>query len=103
MARIRSIKPETPALRWRRSGLELHGDATALYRIWTAAGELLYVGVTGNPVERWRAHAQRKAWWPEVSLITWEVLPKEHLALTAERAAIRHEKPRHNVRSAVAA
>ena len=97
-----SVKPETARARWRREDLTLPIGFTALYRIWDAAGALLYIGITGNPVERWRKHAQKKSWWRRVDLITCELFPMEYLALDAERAAIRAERPEFNIRSAVA-
>jgi hypothetical protein len=98
MARIRSVKPETTHQRWRRGDLDLGGQ-TALYRAWSR-GLLLYVGTSGNLIERWRRHAGTKPWWPAVDLITFEVFDKTHLALAAERATIRSEMPAFNVRSA---
>lgn len=89
-------------MRWRREDLALPLGFTALYRTWDAAGALLYVGITGNPIERWRKHAQKTPWWSCVDLITCELYPKEYLALDAERAAIRAERPAFNIRSAVA-
>jgi predicted GIY-YIG superfamily endonuclease len=124
MARIRSVKPELrvsevvaswprevryfwvlperPDARWQRAALRLPAGMTTLfYHVWDGHGQLLYVGVTGNPVERWRRHAQKRQWWSLVALITWEPYAKEHLALAAERAAIRLERPVYNRRSAV--
>lgn len=95
-----SVKPEMPAERWRREDLALPVGCTALYRMWGTIGGLLYVGITGNLIERWRRHAQKAPWWPEVDLITYETYPKEHLALAAERSAIRTERPAFNIRSA---
>ena len=103
MARIRSLKPGTPRSRWdrARTGPDAPGGAL-LYRLRAKDGTLLSIGVTGNPVERWRFHAQRKTWWPH--LATFEVEDHSHLrnALEAERRAIRQEHPVHNRRSAVA-
>lgn len=101
MADILRVKPESAQWRWRREDLALPFGCTALYRMWDAAGTLLYVGITGNPIERWRKHAQKKPWWRRVHQITCELFPKEHLALDAERAAIRAERPEFNIRSAV--
>ena len=62
---------------------------------------LLYVGITSNPIERWRSHAQRKDWWCAVDRIAVEDHPNERSALAAEVMAIRTESPLYNVRSAV--
>jgi predicted GIY-YIG superfamily endonuclease len=104
LARTRSVKPElllTPRLRLEDLGIP--AGVTLLYRLWDRWGRLLYVGISGNPIERWRTHAQKKRWWCAVDLITWEAHTKEHLALAAERTAIRSERPAHNRRSAVLA
>ena len=98
----RAVKPETASRRWHREELTLPLDWTALYRMWDALGRLLYVGITGNPIERWRRHAQKAQWWSDVHEITYETFPKEHLALEAERRAIREEQPAFNIRSVVA-
>jgi predicted GIY-YIG superfamily endonuclease len=102
MARIRSIKPETPRERWRREDLALPLGHTALYWMRGDSEALLYVGITGNPIERWRRHGQKALWWPDVREIAFTTFPKEHLALAAERRAIREERPRFNIRSAAA-
>jgi predicted GIY-YIG superfamily endonuclease len=103
MARIRSLKPETPLSRWDRAstGPDAPGGAL-LYRLLAKDGTLLYIGVTGNPVERWRSHAQRKTWWPQVATIEVEDHSRLRNTLEAERRAIRQEHPVHNRRSAVA-
>lgn len=68
-----------------------------LYRFYDRSRALLYVGVTGRGLRRWRAHAKNKPWWPEVTKVdvahfgTWEA------ALAAEAEAIRVEEPRWNI------
>lgn len=102
MARIRTIKPESPSERWRHRDLfppDLKGSW--LYRMVGHDGELLYVGITRNPVERWRCHARTRQWWSRVAEIRIQAHPSEGSALAAERLAIREERPLHNVRSAV--
>jgi len=71
-------------------------ERTALYRFFDAAGQLLYVGVSGNTEARWRQHAESKPWWSDVADKTTEWLDSRPEALDAERAAIRAEKPLHN-------
>lgn len=77
-----------------------HPKERALYRLYDAAGRLLYVGITWNPVRRWEKHKRLKSWWSEVARAVVEVYPNEGQALDAEVAAIRSEQPIHNVRSA---
>lgn len=76
---------ETPACR------------TALYRFYDAAGQLLYVGITGDAKARWRQHAKEKEWWPQVAhkRIAWFSSRDE--AAVAERLAIVAEAPRFNI------
>jgi predicted GIY-YIG superfamily endonuclease len=77
--------------------LALTSRATALYRHFAANGTLLYVGITCDVAKRQQEHARSKAWWPEVASTTVETHPDRYLAATAERAAIAHERPAHNV------
>lgn len=72
---------------------ELH----VLYRMWSACGELLYVGVTCNPGYRLNAHANGKNWWREVASVTMEHFPSRSSLLDAELQAIRVENPRYNI------
>jgi predicted GIY-YIG superfamily endonuclease len=72
-------------------------ESTALYRFYDAAGRLLYVGVTGDPADRWARHAAEKPWWPDVARHAVQWLPSREAALSAEAAAITVEAPLHNV------
>jgi predicted GIY-YIG superfamily endonuclease len=71
-------------------------EPTALYRLYDRAGELLYVGVTGNIATRWNGHASDKEWWPQVARreLTWFADRAE--ALAEEEHAIWNERPRYN-------
>lgn len=68
----------------------------AVYRCFSDAGELLYVGESGNLAKRLAVHAQ-KAWFLQVRGITLEWHIDELDALNAERRAIHVEHPRYNV------
>ncbi|WP_158813206.1 GIY-YIG nuclease family protein [Streptomyces rimosus] len=84
----------------RRCHAEANGSdlqRTALYRLRDAAGELLYVGISTKPPQRWSQHAVDKVWWPEVADLSLEWFDSKSEALAAERRAIRAESPRHNV------
>ena len=71
---------------------------TALYRLFNAEGELLYIGITANFGQRWTQHAQAKSWWAEVERQTVEWHPYRAAAGAAETAAIAAEGPRYNIR-----
>lgn len=70
---------------------------TALYRLYDADDELLYIGVSSRFGNRWHQHAQVQPWWPGVDhqTVTWFGSREE--ALKAEAAAIREEKPLYNI------
>ncbi|WP_297827423.1 hypothetical protein [Mycobacterium sp.] len=74
--------------------------ATVLYRARSRSGSLLYIGISGRPIERWRAHSRRALWWSQASHIDFETHPTSDAALEAERHAIRDEQPAFNKRSA---
>lgn len=78
---------------WRRP----LGAHSAVYRIFNAEGELLYVGCTRSMPQRWRCHARTQPWWSEVASWAnqWYVTRAE--ALLIEECAIRTENPRYNV------
>lgn len=71
-------------------------DRTALYRLYGAAGELLYVGISDDYERRWGQHS-RKPWWPLVARQTIDWFGTLAEALDAEKAAIKAEKPKYNV------
>lgn len=70
---------------------------TVLYRFYGARDELLYVGVTDNPGERWTDHMREKPWWAKVRRQTGEWFGSREAAEDAERKAIENELPRYNV------
>jgi len=74
-------------------------SVTALYRFFDADKRLLYIGVTGQPRERWPAHRRKAKWWPLAAYVAVEIHPTEWQALNAERAAIQTENPQFNKRS----
>lgn len=70
---------------------------TSLYRLHADDGQLLYIGVAGNPGRRFEQHRASKTWWGDVARIDLEHHPTREDALAAERAAILAEHPTHNV------
>jgi predicted GIY-YIG superfamily endonuclease len=71
---------------------------TALYRLYAASGDLLYIGISNNLKVRFAEHAADKHWWPEVARKTAEWHATWEGADEAETLAIRAEKPIHNKR-----
>lgn len=74
-------------------------ERTALYRLYDANDQLLYVGVSSRPPIRMAQHAADKSWWGEVATQELEWLDDRETALDAEREAIRSERPRYNHQS----
>lgn len=70
---------------------------TALYRLYDADDQLLYVGISLNPASRWTQHANDKSWWQDIARTDVEWLPSREEALGAEVRSIQTEQPLHNV------
>lgn len=68
-----------------------------LYRFYSDTGQLLYVGRTINPGQRFTDHARTKTWWPDVRGITTETYPDATQLAAAERRAIDIERPLYNI------
>lgn len=68
----------------------------AVYRLWDAEGNLLYVGSAYNPEERAKAH-RRTEWGALVAQRTDEWHDSREAAYDAEGVAIAAEHPAHNV------
>ncbi|WP_431040041.1 GIY-YIG nuclease family protein [Streptomyces sp. P9-1] len=79
--------PETTGL-WGR---------TALYRLFSSDGSLLYVGISNDPEKRFISHRSKSTWWDQVDGISIEWFSTRFKACQAERAAITTEQPRHNL------
>ncbi|MGW3735184.1 GIY-YIG nuclease family protein [Streptomyces sp. NPDC005148] len=68
----------------------------AVYRLYDAAGSLLYIGSAYDPEQRCKAH-RRTAWWPGVPRRADEWHPTRWRAYEEEVSAIAAEEPTHNV------
>lgn len=79
------------------TALPLADRRTAVYRLFDAEGNLLYVGCSCTPDPRIDQH-RGKPWWPEVTDVTVTWLPDRFTALRYEAEAILAEGPRHNLR-----
>ncbi|MFF7335416.1 DUF6225 family protein [Streptomyces sp. NPDC008150] len=71
-------------------------EPTALYRLYDADDNLLYLGISFNPDVRWEQHRNDKHWAHQVARRTVEWYPTRVKALAAEEAATAAEKPRHD-------
>jgi predicted GIY-YIG superfamily endonuclease len=71
-----------------------------LYRFYDDEDSLLYVGITTNPGRRFEKHDYEKSWWGSVARIDVEHFADRESLLAAERAAVKNEKPVHNIRMA---
>lgn len=68
-----------------------------LYRLFDRDADLLYVGITADPALRIQTHRRRKPWGHQIHRAHVSVFPTVDAAMTAERAVIEAEQPRHNV------
>ncbi len=82
--------------------LEVENDLvkTALYRHFDKDGNLLYVGVSLNAIERTISHRDKSHWYQDIARIEIEWLHSRSAAYYAEKKAIQSEHPRHNIRDA---
>ncbi|NEA52384.1 GntR family transcriptional regulator [Streptomyces sp. SID10815] len=74
-------------------------ERTALYRYFDAVNDLLYIGISADPDERWKVHKwgpNRMSWIRQVTrhVVQWH--ESRSAALKAEEEAIRSERPRYN-------
>lgn len=67
----------------------------AVYRLWDAEGNLLYVGSSYDPDKRCAVH-RRAPWWEHVASRTEEWHSTRGVAYRAETKAIHSEAPRFN-------
>lgn len=68
-----------------------------LYRLFNAADEALYVGITRYPEQRFKTH-RSQSWWSEVARRDLEEIPDDE-AFSIERDVIRQLAPAHNKQS----
>lgn len=74
---------------------EVTSERTALYRLYDADGNLLYVGITNNP-KRWYDHSRDKCWWPEVNRKTIEWFETRKSAERIEKLEVKEDGPKYN-------
>jgi prophage antirepressor-like protein len=69
----------------------------ALYRFYTADGELLYIGISWQVATRMGSHRATQRWWQNVAVVRFEWYPDRESAVVAEKKAIQTERPRCNI------
>lgn len=69
---------------------------SAVYRLFDADSNLLYVGMALHPENRIVRH-RRKPWGKKITHFTVEWHEGRHVALAAENHAIATENPAHNI------
>lgn len=69
----------------------------ALYRLYNAAGDLLYVGISLTAAERMGGHRSVQRWWGQVASVQLEPHRTRDAAHAAEIEAIKTEHPRYNI------
>jgi len=72
-------------------------EVTELYRHFDADGQLLYVGISLSAVVRLCAHMNCSPWADQIAMLTIERHPTREAAMAAERAAVKEERPLHNI------
>ena len=85
------------------SGMSDTPERTALYHIFDAADDLLYIGISNSFGRRWHEHSKVQPWWPDMRWQTVRWYDSREEAEAAEKAAIKIENPRYNIRHAVSA
>lgn len=71
---------------------------TSLYRVFSAEGELLYIGISGDVPARLVQHRTTAPWWPSSPPVVTHVdYADRETAHRAEMEAIAAENPLHNL------
>jgi len=68
-----------------------------LYRLYDKDEELLYIGKTLNVIARLSSHKTKKNWWNKVRIIELAQYDSISELATAEKIAIKSEKPIYNI------
>lgn len=69
---------------------------SAVYRVFGDGQQLLYIGSSERPRQRWHEHRHRTAWWPQARVYSLTWLPTREAAYEAEALAIAAEHPVFN-------
>jgi hypothetical protein len=95
-----SLNGPMTELEARELDFELENDLvrTALYRHFDKNGNLLYVGVSLNAIERTISHRDKSHWYNDIARIEIEWHHSRSAAYYHQKQAIQREHPRYNVR-----
>ena len=95
-----SLNGPMTELEARELDFELENDLvrTALYRHFDKNGNLLYVGVSLNAIERTISHRDKSHWYNDIARIEIEWHHSRSAAYYHQKQAIQCEHPRYNVR-----
>ena len=82
-----------------RGEVRYHGrsDASAVYRIYNAADELIYIGMSYEPAVRVRVQRREKAWGHEIARYEVDWHQDRAASQRAEEQLIKEFQPRYNV------
>lgn len=69
---------------------------TALYRAYAKDGTLLYIGISAMPQPRFDQHRNTSPWYGQMASHTLEWFKTRKVAMAAESAAVKAEKPIYN-------
>jgi predicted GIY-YIG superfamily endonuclease len=75
----------------------LKNNKTALYRHFSADGELLYIGISLSVLHRIGQHSKHSSWFNKIARISIENFDSREEAKSAEQRAIEKEKPFFNI------
>lgn len=77
--------------------IETYAAPTHVYRLYSEAGALLYVGIASDLDRRIGQHRYEKPWFWQVARIEYETFDGRSAAKGAESLLIRTEKPIYNL------
>ncbi|MET7694900.1 GIY-YIG nuclease family protein [Streptomyces sp. NPDC005483] len=74
-------------------------DDVAVYRLYDKDGDLLYVGMSKDPIHRWADEHRHRYWWPEVASYEWAWHGSRAEARRVERELLSTGLAKYNVHS----
>jgi predicted GIY-YIG superfamily endonuclease len=97
---VPDLTPPLPKRRVTEGGATRYfdrSDPCCVYRLYSEADEVIYIGTSHDPATRLRSHYTRKPWAEEISRYELEWHADRDTAEREERRQVRSFKPRHNV------